>query len=310
MHSARRRRVLQSRERRDGLSNEDFEKAVMTHGKRFFVIKVGGHFVRLWPWMTAHSNSKISILFFLLQQQYPNVAVSDLVRRFYDWKTSASYARWRERLKARKNKEAARLRQWTDPEPSSDNSDFHNEYCELCFTGGQLLCCDGCERAYHFSCVSPPIKDVPMGDWFCDNCAAVLGTTLLVRASTENEHCNEAVVDDSDDDSEPRMTPTPAVDAPMMGIDVGAATSVSASAPASTDNSDSESGHPVSIKQELVTIKEEPLHAARVIATTPSLLSPPPSSRRPSSVDNGSSNRKRQRKIVAPRRIPQPRLRE
>ncbi|KAJ0403556.1 hypothetical protein P43SY_009004 [Pythium insidiosum] len=285
LQAARRRRVVLSRERRDALSDEDFEKALLAHGKRFFVIK----------------------------QQYPRVAVADLVARFYDWKTSAAYARWRERLKARKNKEAARLRQWADPEPASDTSDFHNEYCELCFTGGQLLCCDGCERAYHFSCVSPPIKDVPMGDWFCDNCAAVLGTTLLLRASSENEHCSEAIVDgSSSDDASGPLTPDEPEDAGGSG---------SGSALASTDNSDSESGRLPRVKAEpargldSVVIKDEPM-AMPMATTPPPLLSPPsrPSSASrpavPSDLGSSSSSRKRQRKIVAPRRIPQPRLYE
>lgn len=121
-----------------------------------------------------------------------------MVRRFYDWKTSTSYLKWRALVKVKKSKEAEQLRQWSDDAgDESDWSDFHNEYCELCFTGGQLLCCDGCERAYHFSCVDPPVKDVPMGDWFCDQCAIVLGTRLITRTSVENAFVEETIVGDS-----------------------------------------------------------------------------------------------------------------
>lgn len=124
------------------------------------------------------------------------MATGDVIRRFYLWKTSAAYARWRERIKARRSKESARLRAWGDSE-DSETSDFHNEYCELCFTGGQLLCCDGCERAYHFSCVTPPINEIPNGDWFCSHCSTILEASLSVKQSDENEHCDELVLDGS-----------------------------------------------------------------------------------------------------------------
>lgn len=127
------------------------------------------------------------------------MGTGDIIRRFYLWKTSAAYARWRERIKARRSKETARLRTWGDSE-DSETSDFHNEYCELCFTGGQLLCCDGCERAYHFSCVTPPINEIPNGDWFCSHCSTILETSLSIKQSDENENVDELVLDDNDDD--------------------------------------------------------------------------------------------------------------
>lgn len=123
------------------------------------------------------------------------MTTGDVIRRFYLWKTSPAYRIWRERMKARRSKESARLRTWADSD-DSDASDFHNEYCELCFTGGQLLCCDGCERAYHFSCVTPPINEIPTGDWFCRHCAAIVDTSLRVQTSDENAHCQDARVVD------------------------------------------------------------------------------------------------------------------
>lgn len=127
------------------------------------------------------------------------MTTGDIVRRFYLWKTSSAYRVWRERAKARRGKESARLRSWEDSE-ESEASDFHNEYCELCFTGGQLLCCDGCERAYHFSCVSPPINEVPTGDWFCAHCVDLLETSVRIKQSAENAHCNEVVALDEESD--------------------------------------------------------------------------------------------------------------
>merc|ERR1719509_236974 len=45
--------------------------------------------------------------------------------------------------------------------------------CEICSSlddEGSLLLCDGCNNGYHTFCCSPPIQEVPQGDWFCLNC--------------------------------------------------------------------------------------------------------------------------------------------
>ncbi|XP_031490244.1 uncharacterized protein LOC116257536 isoform X2 [Nymphaea colorata] len=41
--------------------------------------------------------------------------------------------------------------------------------CGVCKLGGKLLCCDGkgCNRAYHLSCLDPPLVDTPPGTWHC-----------------------------------------------------------------------------------------------------------------------------------------------
>uniref|UniRef100_A0A6T9GNG7 PHD-type domain-containing protein n=1 Tax=Haptolina ericina TaxID=156174 RepID=A0A6T9GNG7_9EUKA len=46
--------------------------------------------------------------------------------------------------------------------------------CHYCKDGGELLCCDGCEKVFHFECLVPPMRqaDMPEGDWFCDFCTA------------------------------------------------------------------------------------------------------------------------------------------
>lgn len=41
----------------------------------------------------------------------------------------------------------------------------------VCKDGGELLCCDSCPAAYHTFCLSPPITDVPDGDWKCPRCS-------------------------------------------------------------------------------------------------------------------------------------------
>lgn len=45
-----------------------------------------------------------------------------------------------------------------------------SDECEVCHDGGKLICCDGCISAYHLSCINPPLKELPTGQWFCYEC--------------------------------------------------------------------------------------------------------------------------------------------
>jgi hypothetical protein len=47
----------------------------------------------------------------------------------------------------------------------------HNGRCQQCGVGGELLCCDQCNLVYHMSCLDPPLKRLPKGDWFCAECS-------------------------------------------------------------------------------------------------------------------------------------------
>jgi hypothetical protein len=59
----------------------------------------------------------------------------------------------------------------TDTSQLSENNDF----CSSCGGAGFLLCCDGCDRAFHFTCLDPPIQDEASElnePWFCFICVA------------------------------------------------------------------------------------------------------------------------------------------
>lgn len=47
---------------------------------------------------------------------------------------------------------------------------WKSDYCYICDDGGELIICDGCHRAVHPLCLTPPLKSVPKGDWFCPRC--------------------------------------------------------------------------------------------------------------------------------------------
>ncbi|XP_071609077.1 autoimmune regulator [Heliangelus exortis] len=61
------------------------------------------------------------------------------------------------------------------PTPHSQNpaTDQQNEdECAVCGDGGELICCDGCPRAFHLACLVPPLPRVPSGTWQCGCCVA------------------------------------------------------------------------------------------------------------------------------------------
>lgn len=53
----------------------------------------------------------------------------------------------------------------SEPPENSDN-------CYECDEGGNLLCCDTCDKAFHFGCVNPAMdpKNPPKGEWYCESC--------------------------------------------------------------------------------------------------------------------------------------------
>jgi hypothetical protein len=46
----------------------------------------------------------------------------------------------------------------------------HNDLCEKCTKGGEMLCCDYCNLVYHLHCLTPPQAAPPEGDWACEAC--------------------------------------------------------------------------------------------------------------------------------------------
>ncbi|NXO50478.1 AIRE regulator, partial [Aramus guarauna] len=53
-----------------------------------------------------------------------------------------------------------------DTAPHQENEDE----CAACGDGGELICCDGCPRAFHLACLVPPLPRVPSGTWRCGSC--------------------------------------------------------------------------------------------------------------------------------------------
>uniref|UniRef100_A0A5S6QHK0 Chromodomain-helicase-DNA-binding protein 3 n=1 Tax=Trichuris muris TaxID=70415 RepID=A0A5S6QHK0_TRIMR len=46
----------------------------------------------------------------------------------------------------------------------------HQDYCEVCQQGGEIILCDTCPRAYHMVCLDPDMEEAPEGRWSCPHC--------------------------------------------------------------------------------------------------------------------------------------------
>ncbi|KAL0389340.1 UNVERIFIED_CONTAM: Origin of replication complex subunit [Sesamum calycinum] len=58
---------------------------------------------------------------------------------------------------------------------SSDDEDPEVEECRACFkpAGKRIMIeCDDCLNGFHLTCLKPPLKEVPEGDWICNYCEA------------------------------------------------------------------------------------------------------------------------------------------
>ncbi|GMF36350.1 unnamed protein product [Phytophthora lilii] len=136
IHDARREKLRLKREEAERIHKFAFEKAMDRHGKKFHFVKVN-------------------------RSKYTNPPFQ--ANASFDGMTLSS-----DDLREKKRKKEVKRQEQCRPA-----EDQHKEYCEKCFKGGKLLCCDGCERAYHLNCVRPALLDVPEGDWFCSHCRGV-----------------------------------------------------------------------------------------------------------------------------------------
>jgi hypothetical protein len=67
-----------------------------------------------------------------------------------------------------------------DPRGAVPPPDFACKRCRKASGAARMLLCDGCGAGSHLECLSPPLSEVPDGDWYCGQCAAESG---LVGAS-------------------------------------------------------------------------------------------------------------------------------
>ncbi|KAG7259823.1 hypothetical protein CRUP_025372 [Coryphaenoides rupestris] len=75
----------------------------------------------------------------------------------------------------------------------------HQDYCEVCQQGGEIILCDTCPRAYHLVCLEPELEKAPEGKWSCPHCEKE-GIQWEAKMDEEEEEEEEEVPIEEEDD--------------------------------------------------------------------------------------------------------------
>lgn len=74
-----------------------------------------------------------------------------------------------------------RFRFCSEAEDGDGYETDHQDYCEVCQQGGEIILCDTCPRAYHMVCLDPDMEKAPEGTWSCPHCVSVALSLPKVR---------------------------------------------------------------------------------------------------------------------------------
>lgn len=77
------------------------------------------------------------------------------------------------------------------PLPEEDGDGYetdHQDYCEVCQQGGEIILCDTCPRAYHLVCLDPELEKAPEGKWSCPHCVSE-EVNLLIADEVVDQEC-------------------------------------------------------------------------------------------------------------------------
>ncbi|XP_055732192.1 chromodomain-helicase-DNA-binding protein 4-like isoform X3 [Salvelinus fontinalis] len=75
----------------------------------------------------------------------------------------------------------------------------HQDYCEVCQQGGEIILCDTCPRAYHMVCLDPDMENAPEGTWSCPHCEKE-GKQWEAREDGSEEEEEEVEAEPEEDD--------------------------------------------------------------------------------------------------------------
>ena len=63
--------------------------------------------------------------------------------------------------------------------------------CKLGSRQSEMIDCDKCSQGYHMDCLTPPLTEIPEGDWFCATCLDAFPVDLETKNPTENDEDDE-----------------------------------------------------------------------------------------------------------------------
>uniref|UniRef100_A0A8C2ZY68 Autoimmune regulator n=1 Tax=Cyclopterus lumpus TaxID=8103 RepID=A0A8C2ZY68_CYCLU len=72
------------------------------------------------------------------------------------------------------------------------NVQYNDDECTVCKDGGELICCDGCPRAFHLTCLDPQLTSIPSGTWCCEWCC---GNRVKRENYQTNTSSSNSIVD-------------------------------------------------------------------------------------------------------------------
>uniref|UniRef100_A0A8C7YF13 Chromodomain helicase DNA binding protein 4 n=1 Tax=Oryzias sinensis TaxID=183150 RepID=A0A8C7YF13_9TELE len=70
----------------------------------------------------------------------------------------------------KKKAKSAKKKKKVETEDGDGYETDHQDYCEVCQQGGEIILCDTCPRAYHMVCLDPDMEKAPEGKWSCPHC--------------------------------------------------------------------------------------------------------------------------------------------
>uniref|UniRef100_A0A8C5I1N9 DNA helicase n=1 Tax=Gouania willdenowi TaxID=441366 RepID=A0A8C5I1N9_GOUWI len=70
----------------------------------------------------------------------------------------------------KKKPKGAKKKKKVETEDGDGYETDHQDYCEVCQQGGEIILCDTCPRAYHMVCLDPDMEKAPEGKWSCPHC--------------------------------------------------------------------------------------------------------------------------------------------
>ncbi|CAB0043403.1 unnamed protein product [Trichogramma brassicae] len=74
-----------------------------------------------------------------------------------------------------------------------DGETDHQDYCEVCQQGGEIILCDTCPRAYHLVCLEPELEETPEGKWSCPHFAKMKVPPTMTTSTWNSVECAKTV---------------------------------------------------------------------------------------------------------------------